>query len=209
MIKTIKNSVSSEITVKKSKFIANVFYIESEKEAQEIIKQTIKKYHDAKHNCYAYIVKEIDNKYVNTYEKSSDNGEPSGTAGAPLLDVLKKQNISNALIIVTRYFGGILLGTGGLVKAYTESATDAIKKTELIEKEIGNEYEFEIPYEELKNFQYNCNLLKVNILNIDYQENIKISVESTKDNFEKIKQCNICLVSYKMTKNNKWISLVY
>ena len=113
MYKTIEKNISAELVEKKSKFIANIFYIESKEEAEEIIKNTNKKYHDARHNCYAYRV--FNNEEI--IEKSSDDGEPSGTAGAPMLTIISKNNLINILVIVTRYFGGILLGTGGLVKA--------------------------------------------------------------------------------------------
>ncbi len=114
-MKTIKNEVSAEITEKKSKFIANLYYIESVKEAEEKIEQICKKYHDAKHHCFAYRILEE----KNIVERVSDDGEPSGTAGAPMLQFLAKNELANVLVIVTRYFGGILLGTGGLVRAYT------------------------------------------------------------------------------------------
>ena len=117
MFKTIKQNASAEVVEKKSKFIANIFYVESREEAESIIKEVNKKYHDARHNCYAYrIVTE-----EGIVEKASDDGEPSGTAGAPMLNILSKNNLGNLLVIVTRYFGGILLGTGGLVKAYSSA----------------------------------------------------------------------------------------
>ena len=112
-MKTIKNNVNAEITVKKSKFIANIFFVSSEEEAKTIIENINKKYHDARHNCYAYI---IDEKCMHT-ERFSDNGEPSGTAGAPILDVLKNKDLHNIIVIVTRYFGGILLGTRRIGKS--------------------------------------------------------------------------------------------
>lgn len=105
---TIKENVEYVLTEKKSKFIANLIKIENVQDAEETIKQYKKKYHDARHNCLAYRVFQ-DGQVV---EKSSDDGEPSGTAGAPMLNILQKNNLCNVLIIVTRYFGGILLGTG-------------------------------------------------------------------------------------------------
>ena len=116
--KTITQSCMAEIVEKKSRFIANIFYIQSVEEAEEYIKKIKKQYHDAKHNCFAYIVTDLEG---NTVQKSSDDGEPSGTAGAPMLKILTAQNLCNILVIVTRYFGGILLGTGGLVRAYSRS----------------------------------------------------------------------------------------
>ena len=111
---TIKQNVQAEIIEKKSKFIANFFYVENVEEAEKMIKETKKKYFDARHNCIAYRVVE-DGQII---EKSSDDGEPSGTAGSPMLNILQKNNLANVLIVVTRYFGGILLGTGGLVRDY-------------------------------------------------------------------------------------------
>ena len=122
---TIENNVTSEFTEKKSKFIGNLFYIESSSEAEEIIKKTKKKYFDAKHNCIAY--RTIENGQI--VERFSDDGEPSGTAGAPMLNILQKNNLVNVLIVVTRYFGGILLGTGGLVRAYQNSLMLAIENS--------------------------------------------------------------------------------
>ena len=127
MYKTIKENVSAELVEKKSKFIANLFYIESREEAEDIIKMQKKKYYDARHNCYAFRVLGEDG----IIEKSSDDGEPSGTAGAPMLNILSKMEITNVLVIVTRYFGGILLGTGGLVKAYSNSTKLALEKAEI------------------------------------------------------------------------------
>ena len=147
---TIKENVSSEIVEKKSKFIANLFYVESVKEAEEIIKQTNKKYFDARHNCIAYRIVE-DEQIV---EKSSDNGEPSGTAGAPMLNILQKNNLANVLVIVTRYFGGILLGTGGLVRAYSNSLLQAIENSIIVEKCIGQELKVVLEYSEFENFKY-------------------------------------------------------
>ena len=112
-MRTIKDNVSAEITVKKSKFIANIFRVNSEQEAKLVIENMNKKYYDARHNCYAYIIDEKSN----FIERFSDNGEPSGTAGAPILGVLKNKDLHNIIVIVTRYFGGILLGTRRISKS--------------------------------------------------------------------------------------------
>ena len=121
---TIKEEVYVEIVEKKSKFIAHLFPVENVEEAENIIKETKKKYYDARHNCIAYRI--VDKSKV--IEKASDDGEPSGTAGAPMLNILQKNNLANVLIIVTRYFGGILLGTGGLVRAYSARFIRNIRK---------------------------------------------------------------------------------
>ena len=114
MFKTIKDNAQGLYIEKKSKFIANTFHVTSIEEAEELINNIKKKYHAARHNCYAYRI--LNEALV--IERQSDDGEPSGTAGAPMLNILSKKELVNVLVIVTRYFGGILLGTGGLVKAY-------------------------------------------------------------------------------------------
>lgn len=103
---TIYEDIENEIVIKKSKFIANFIYVKTEEEAKNKIYEIKKKYHDARHNCISYRILNEDNKIV---EKFSDDGEPSGTAGGPMLNILQKNNMVNCLIIVTRYFGGILL----------------------------------------------------------------------------------------------------
>ena len=170
---TIAESVQSEITEKKSKFIANLFYVENSEEAEKIIKEIKRKYFDARHNCIAYRV--IENG--NVIEKSSDDGEPSGTAGAPMLNILQKNNLANVLIIVTRYFGGILLGTGGLVRAYSDSLKEAIKKSTLVEQEPGYEAEIKLPYTDFEKFKYYCNKNNINIINSEYSDFIICKIE--------------------------------
>ena len=129
-----KTPVTNSITIKRSEFITNLIPVTSEQEIEEHLKNLRKKYYDATHNCYAYIL-ETNNeiKY-----KASDDGEPSRTAGVPILDSLQKNNLTNCLCVVTRYFGGIKLGAGGLVRAYSESASSAISLItdleEIIEK---------------------------------------------------------------------------
>lgn len=179
-MKTINESINAEITVKKSKFIANIFPVNSEQEAKETIEKLNKKYYDARHNCYAYIIEEK-NKSI---ERFSDNGEPSGTAGAPMLDILKNKKLSNIIIIVTRYFGGILLGTGGLVKAYTDVSLEALNKAEIIEQEYASKYMLEMNYNELRNFEYNIKKIKAKIIDYEYNENIKIELITSKENME-------------------------
>ena len=168
MHNTIKENVSCEIVEKKSKFIGNVFYVESKEEAEIIIKEQKKKYHDARHNCWAYRV--IEDEAI--IEKSSDDGEPSGTAGAPMLNILSKENIVNTLVIVTRYFGGILLGTGGLVKAYSEATKLALNQAQITEIVDGFMYKVEIKYSDLENFKYFIKNNEINILKEEYFENV-------------------------------------
>ena len=182
MFKTIKEDTSAEIVEKKSKFIANVFYIESQEEAEEKIKMISKKYFDARHNCYAYSIF-TKNGIVN---KFSDDGEPSGTAGAPMLNILTSKGITNILVIVTRYFGGILLGTGGLVRAYTGATQEALEKTEEIKKDLGIEAKIEVSYSDLEKCKYYLNQNDIMIIDSEYGENIFLTIEITEKKLKEL-----------------------
>lgn len=117
---TVQKAAIAEITEKRSRFIAYVFPVKTEAEATAHIAEIRKKHHDARHNVYAYIINE------GNIARYTDDGEPSGTAGVPVLDCIKKRGVTDCLVVVTRYFGGILLGTGGLVRAYSAAAVDGI-----------------------------------------------------------------------------------
>lgn len=169
----LEKNTTAEIIEKKSRFIANLFYVETPQEAEDKIKQIKKKYYDAKHNCFAYITL----KGNEIQKKCSDDGEPSGTAGAPMLEILEKQSVYNVVVIVTRYFGGILLGTGGLVRAYSDSLKEAIKKSTLVEQEPGYEAEIKLPYADFEKFKYYCNKNNINIINSEYSDFIICKIE--------------------------------
>lgn len=180
MFKTIKENSVSEITEKKSKFICNAYHVESEEEAEEILKELRKKYHDARHNCYAYrIIK--DDIY-----KASDDGEPSGTAGVPILNILNGRNLSNILVVVTRYFGGILLGTGGLVRAYSLATTECLDNSNVVGQILGLEAKFLIDYKELEEVKYQMKNREITITNLEYNEKIEVTVEGKAEEIRKI-----------------------
>ena len=179
---TILKNETAEIVEKKSKFIANLFHVESVEEAENRIKDIKKKYHDARQNCIGYRVAE--NGQI--IEKSSDDGEPSGTAGGPMLNILQKNNLCNLVIVVTRYFGGILLGTGGLVRAYSEATQQAIEKSTKVIKVIGREMIIELDYSNLEKFKYYCKNNNINIKKIDYMGNIILKIEMEESVKEKI-----------------------
>ena len=182
--RTIKEDNQEEIVEKKSRFIANIFPVETVEEAEEIIKQIKKKYFDARHNCVAYrIIKE-----EQIIEKSSDDGEPSGTAGAPMLSILQKNELANILVIVTRYFGGVLLGTGGLVRAYSDSLLKAIDTSNIIYKCLGEEMELTLDYNNFEIFKYYCKTNNINIINVEYSEYIVCKIELEKDKKFKLMQ---------------------
>lgn len=156
-LKYIKNTVSNEIIIEKSRFITSLYRVENIDEINSILSQTRKKYYDATHNCFAYILG--DNAEVS---KASDDGEPSKTAGFPILDVLKKNELTNVLCIVTRYFGGILLGAGGLVRAYSSSCAEVCKKASLLEKRCLNKLIIKMDYS-----SYNTIITKLDAMILD------------------------------------------
>ena len=134
---TIVRDFQQEIVIEKSRFICTLKKVATEEEAQDFIKETKKKYWDATHNCSAYIVGES-----GAAQRSNDDGEPSGTAGLPMLEVLRKNNLHNVAAVVTRYFGGIKLGAGGLVRAYTNSVAAAIEEAGIAEKVLFGYFYF-------------------------------------------------------------------
>ena len=194
---TIKEHIQSEIVEKKSKFIANIFFIESVEEAENKIKEIKKKYHDARHNCSSYRVLE-EGKII---EKSSDDGEPSGTAGGPMLNILQKRDLVNVVVIVTRYFGGILLGTGGLVRAYSDVTQNAIEEAEKQEIILGKEFEVKVDYSSLEKLKYYARINSINISKIEYGNEItcilQISNQNTNKFLEDIEKKNLNIIEYK------------
>ncbi len=194
MFQSIDSYAIGEIEVKRSRFIAEVFYIEDESIAKEKIDEIKKKYFDAKHHVFSY---KIDN-----LERFSDDGEPQGTAGTPLLDIIKKRNLNNILVVVTRYFGGTLLGTGGLVKAYSDAFTLALENAKIVNKTNGIEYEIVANYENLEKIKYICQNNNITIKNIEYGEKITITLTSIKESYEVLKQNYNLIENSKITNEN-------
>lgn len=197
MFKTIENDGEADITEKKSKFIANVFYIKSITEAEEKIKQIKRKNNTARHHCYAYRIAN-DTEIIS---KSNDDGEPAGTAGMPILNILEKNDLVNIVVIVTRYFGGILLGTGGLVKAYSESTLKAIGNAKIVFEEEGVEIEIKLNYQDLEKFKYYCNKNNINVVDIKYSDCITCLAETNFVEKEKImKETSLKILEYKIIR---------
>lgn len=146
--KTVKKGAYGEFIEKKSRFIGYVKPVTTEDEAIEFVNAVRKKHSDATHNCYAYIVRD------NNIMRYSDDGEPAGTAGMPILDVLRKEELTDLAVVVTRYFGGTLLGTGGLVRAYTKGAQVGLDAAERIEKLYCNIYSVKCDYSLMGSLQY-------------------------------------------------------
>lgn len=180
--KTIMQDAQAEIEEKKSRFIANVYYIENAEEAEEHLKQIKKKYFDARHNCFAYRILEENG----VKEKQSDDGEPSGTAGAPMLNILQKNNLYNVLIVVTRYFGGTLLGTGGLVRAYSDATIKSLENAKVIIQTKGYLINVVIEYKDLEKFKYYCRMHGIIIVNTVYENNIICTMEISKNEKENL-----------------------
>jgi uncharacterized YigZ family protein len=138
---TVREFGSREIVIKKSRFIGHARHTATEEEAVAFIEQMKKKYRDAAHNCSAYLVGERDE-----WQKALDDGEPSGTAGKPILEVIKNRGLKNTVVVVTRYYGGIMLGAGGLVRAYTDGAVAGIDAADPIVKVLHREVTVDIDY---------------------------------------------------------------
>lgn len=181
--KTIKSEGTAEIIEKKSKFIANVKRISSEEEAIEFYDMIKKKYWDARHNVYAYYIG--GNAVV---QKFSDEGEPAGTAGMPILETIKRQNLEDVIVVVTRYFGGILLGTGGLVRAYSKSAGEGIKASGIVEKIWSAKVHMKIDYALLGKIQAISSNEGWRITDIIYADLIDIYMAIPVDKIETLKK---------------------
>ena len=138
---TVLSSASAEIVIEKSRFIGHSFHVEVIEETENIIRDVKKKYYDATHNCFAYIMGED-----MSIAKANDDGEPSSTAGTPMLELLKKLNLTNTLLIATRYFGGIKLGASGLIRAYSKTAKIALDANSIVKKDVFNKIVLYIDY---------------------------------------------------------------
>lgn len=179
-----------EITEKKSRFIATVRPVESEDEAVSFINETKKKYWDARHNCSAFVIGKRQE-----LTRCSDDGEPAGTAGRPMLDVLLKENIHNATVVVTRYFGGVLLGTGGLVRAYQQATKAGLSASEIIEKKDGAVLFIRTDYTGIGRLQYLFAQEKITVMDTAYEADVLVKAvipENDKKRIEKtiIEQTN-------------------
>ncbi len=139
--KTIESPAEGYITEKKSKFLSFIFPVKTADEVKEIVDEHRKKYYDSRHVCWAYMLGAARDDF-----RSNDDGEPSGTAGRPILGQINSAELTNVLVLVIRYFGGTLLGTGGLIKAYREAAADAIANAEIVEKTIDETFTIRFDY---------------------------------------------------------------
>ena len=186
-MQTIKNNANNEIIIKNSRFICYLYKIKDTDNINIYLNDIKEKHKDATHYCYAYILDNI--------KKSSDDGEPSGTAGVPILKVLENNNLNNILAIVIRYFGGIKLGAGGLVRAYTKSVTNTLSNDNLVNLIKGYNIDIEFDYNKIKEIDY---LLKdITINNKTFDTTIKYNIDIPTNFLVTIKINNI---SYTITK---------
>ncbi len=169
-IKIVCQGGVGEIVEKKSRFIANVFPVHSEEEALEYITQIRKKHYDARHNCFAYVIGE-----KNETERCSDDGEPSGTAGRPMMDVITGQGLHDVLVVVTRYFGGTLLGTGGLVRAYSAAVKAGLENCSIQEKRKGHLMILKTDYNGLGKIQYIAANMEIEEKESVYGEGVELT----------------------------------
>lgn len=177
---TIKNNIEDKFIEKKSTFITHLIRINSEDEAREFIQSMKKKHYDAAHVCSAYVIGD-NNEITRAY----DDGEPSGTAGTPMLDVLIKNNLKNVCAVIIRYFGGIKLGTGGLVRAYSTGVINAIKNSILVERKDAYEKNIEIDYSLNGKLEYEIEKTSFLVKNIEYSDKLNYIVYVMKEDEEK------------------------
>lgn len=181
MYKTLHEFGTDEITIEKSTFIGYAKPIKTEEEAVEFINEIKKKHKDARHNVWAYTV----GKSMNI-QRYSDDGEPQGTAGIPTLEVIKKEDLRDVVVVVTRYFGGIKLGAGGLVRAYTKGAKIGLEAGKIIEKIMYQEVKIKIDYNQLGKVQNEIMNMGYFIKDTIYEDNVEIIVYSRANKKEAI-----------------------
>ncbi len=170
-MKIVYEGGQGEIIEKKSRFICTVRKIATEEEALEFVNEIKKKYWDARHNCMAYVLGDR-----NEIARFSDDGEPQGTAGKPMLDVITVKDIHNVAVVVTRYFGGILLGTGGLIRAYQSAVNEGLANSVIIERFDGVKYSVITDYNGMGKIQYIINMEGYHLLDTIYTDNVEMIV---------------------------------
>lgn len=169
--RAVYSAGNGEIIEKKSRFLASVQPVESEDEALNFIEQVKKKHWDATHNCYAYVI-----GITNHIQRYSDDGEPGGTAGKPMLEVLLSKSIHNTVVVVTRYFGGTLLGTGGLVRAYTNAVIEGLNNSIIIDKIAGEKIAIATDYNGIGKIQYITSQLQITVLDTIYTDAVRMEL---------------------------------
>lgn len=180
---TVKAKGSDELIIQKSRFIGYVRRVETEEDAQAFIQEIKKKHYDATHNCSAYIIGENDQ-----IQKANDDGEPGGTAGVPILEVLKRQKLKDTAVVITRYFGGIKLGAGGLIRAYGNATTRAIQATGVVKRQLMQGFTVTVDYTLIGKLKNELRQSDYVLNSTDYQEKVSFFVyvkKGEEDTFKK------------------------
>lgn len=180
---TISKNGTHELEIKKSRFIATAFRIQNETDALNFIDQIKLNHRKANHHCFAYMIG--NDNYI---QRASDDGEPSGTAGVPILEVLQKKNVHNVLVVITRYFGGIKLGAGGLIRAYSNSTSQVLDEIGLVERIEQTTLVLTIDYSQYDPVTHWLNTHDLIVQNTQYAEKITITVPVTTKRIEQFKQ---------------------
>ncbi|MGB7605238.1 MAG: YigZ family protein [Lutisporaceae bacterium] len=167
----VKENTETSFIEKKSKFISYISPVYTEQEAVNFISSIKKKHYNATHNCSAFILGDTAN-----VQRSSDDGEPSGTAGIPMLEVLRKEELTNTVVVVTRYFGGILLGAGGLIRAYTQGVADAVKAAGIVRLQTYDIFKVTIDYSLLNKLQYEIEKKEYIIADTQYLDTVTLKI---------------------------------
>ena len=176
---TVKGHGKHEIIIQKSRFIAHVNRVTTEEEAQSFIQDIKKEHRDATHNCSAYLIGEDDR-----IQKANDDGEPNGTAGIPILEVLKKQSLKDTVVVVTRYFGGIKLGAGGLIRAYGKATSEALLSTGIVERKLVQIMHIKVDYTLLGKIENEIRFSSYQIKEIQYLDEVELLVYVGKENIK-------------------------
>ncbi|WP_105176217.1 YigZ family protein [Clostridium cagae] len=180
---TIRNFGEDRFEEKKSEFIGYAKRVESEEEAKAFVNEIKNMHKQARHNCWAYVI----GKNMNI-QRYSDDGEPQGTAGIPILEVMKKSGITDCAVVVTRYFGGVLLGTGALTRAYTKGASISIKSAGIVEKVVGLKLTLEMEYDLFGKVQYICAQNLWHIEETEYTDKVIVHILVEKDIIENMEK---------------------
>ena len=182
-MKFINECFYGEIEVKKSRFYAGLFPLQREEEVELYLEECRKKYREARHHCYAYIFLEEGEGVLQEHKKQSDDGEPAKTAGMPILQRMEGLELKNALLIVSRVFGGTLLGTGGLSRAYSDAAKEVLDKAGFLERIEGRELELQIPYSLLGKLEYSFTEQEIPILDKQFTENVVLRIRVKEEHY--------------------------
>lgn len=195
---TIELEAEGEIVEKKSRFICNLYHVETEEEISAIVEALRKKHYQSRHVCHAAILGD-----KGDILKYSDDGEPSGTAGRPMLDILKGRNLTYTLACVTRYFGGVLLGTGGLVRAYSDSLQAGLENAIIIEKRLCRKLSFTIDYQTIGKLKYTLGDFEAKVVGEEYNSAVDVTVALPDENAERYKNYLVELTGGRISVEDK------